>query len=283
VGEADTSHIDFPAVLKGRPVQKQIYAALQQAEGEMKRAEIADVTRIDPDSVSQALRGLRSDDLVEKVGHGLYSLPSDSHTDNVSKSTPTVDTREEDGLLSLIESTAVMEIHTEAKVSAGDGRVVYPSEATREVEVPKSFLAEVIGFRPPSRIGILLAEGDSMKPTIRDGELVIWQPLEDGIQSAGVYVLKLAHGTVVKRVQPFPDGSYRIISDNDYDGYEDVTLVPSENGQELVQESTGRVAEMYPVGKVLFPDRSTDQMHVKQVSSIIQRIVSDDVDPNTLA
>lgn len=282
MSEVDTGHIDFPPALKGRPVQKEVYAALRQAGEELKRAEIAEVTGVDPDSVSQALRGLRSDDLVEKVGHGLYTLPSDSHTSNVSnQTTPTVE-NEDNALTSLLESTAVMEIHTDAEVSAGDGRVVYPSEATRKVEVPRGLLSEVIGFRPPQRIGIMWADGDSMEPTIEDEEMVIYKPV-DQISAAGVHVIH-ANGIKVKRVQPHMDGSFTVISDNDTKGYTDEELVPTENGDvhHFTRKSTGRMVKMYPVGKVIFPDRNTDQLQIQQASRLIRGILRDDVDPKAL-
>jgi phage repressor protein C with HTH and peptisase S24 domain len=276
MSETVAQDVDIPVKLKGKPAQVDAYRAIATADDPIRPAEISEETGRSIDSTNRAVGKLKDAGHIEKVDHGLYTLPKDSDTEGQFNTTPTVDPGEGDELTSMLESTAVMEIHTEAKVSAGDGHVVYPSESTREVEVPKSFLAEVIGFHPPSRIGVTWAEGDSMKPTIRDGELVIWEPLEDGISSSGIYVLYLAHGTVVKRVQPFPDGSYRIISDNDYDSYQDVTLIPSDDGDHLIQESTGRIAEMHPVGRVLFPDRSTDQMHVKQVSEIIRRLVGGD-------
>lgn len=274
MSETVAQNVEIPTELKGKPAQIDAYRAIAACDEPVRPSEISEETGRSIDSTNRAVGKLKGAGLIEKIDHGLYTLPKDQDTRGVPNETPTVDPGRGDELISMLESTAVMEIHTEAKVSAGNGRVVYPSESTREVEVPKSFLAEVIGFRPPSRIGILWAEGDSMKPTIRDGELVIWEPIEDGISSSGIYVLHLSHGTVVKRVQPFPDGSYRIISDNDYDSYQDVTLVPSDDGDHLIQESTGRVAEMHPVGRVIFPDRSTDQMHVKQVSEIIRRLVN---------
>jgi len=236
---------------------------------------------LDYDSIRGTMSDMVSEGLLDKPKRGLYTLCDDPHTDNAPKA-PTVDGAHTD-LTSLIESTVEMQIHTDARVAAGDGRVVHPTEATRNVEVPRGFLSEIIGFRPPQKIGIMRAEGDSMKPTIQDEELVIYEPLDDGITSSGVYVLHMMGGLRVKRVQPFSDGSFRLISDNDYDGYEDEVLIPSDSGDEFIREATGRVAEMYPVGRVLFPRRNTDEMHVKQVSAIIDRLVGGDVDTKALS
>lgn len=251
----------------------QVEQLVRESGGELKRAEILKEVSFSESRLDNVLTRLVNEGRLSREGQGLYTLPKNSHNGGVKKtSTPTVESSDE--LIGLLESTVTMVIHTSAKVSAGDGKIIYPSDSTRKVEAPKGLLSEVLGFHPPSRIGITRAQGDSMKPTIRDGELVIWEPVSE-IASAGLYVLHLTHGSVVKRVQPFPDGSYRVISDNDYDDYENVTLVPTDSG-ELIQDSTGRVAEMHPVGRVLFPDRSTDQMHVKQVSELISRLVTQD-------
>lgn len=69
-----------------------------------------------------------------------------------------------------------------------------------------------------------------------------------------------------------------MISDDDYQQYKNETLVPTDTEGTFTKEETGRTAEMWPVGKVLFPDRNTDEMHVKQVSQIIRSVV--DGDPN---
>jgi len=171
-----------------------------------------------------------------------------------------------------------MEIHTKAEAAAGNGRITYPDAHTYTVDVPRAFLSELLGFHPPSEIGIMRSDGDSMRPTIRDEEMIIYRPLRDGIRGAGVYVVWMTHGAVVKRVQPLSDGGYRIISDNSFQDYKNETLVPTESGDELVKKSSGNVVTFNPVGKVLFPNRSTDEMHVKQVSEIIRRVVGREVD-----
>lgn len=115
------------------------------------------------------------------------------------------------------------------------------------------------------------ADGDSMEPTIKNEELVIYQPV-DKIQGAGVYVVYLTHGLSVRRVQPMADGGFRIISDNDSHAYDDEVLVPTEDG--FMKESTGRSAEFYPAGKVLFPGRKTNQIYVSQMDEIVKRAMN---------
>jgi len=270
---------DFPAVLKGKPAQIDAFKAIRDADEAVRPSEISEVTGRSVDSTNRAVRKLRERGLIERVEHGLYqssdvggSPTANDLEDGVTEqldlgasSSPT------DSLASLFSQDTEMTVHTEAKVAAGTGRVVYPDHATHEVTFPKHFLSRLLGFHPPSTIGVMEAEGDSMRPTIKDGDLVIYEPVEQ-IRSAGIYVLHLRNGVTVKRVQPLPDGSYRIIPDNSHRGYSQMTLVPND-GDGFRLEETGRTASMHVVGKVRFPDRSTDEIHVQQVGEIIRSVV----------
>jgi phage repressor protein C with HTH and peptisase S24 domain len=84
--------------------------------------------------------------------------------------------------------------------------------------------AEFIAFRhdwirsrfgiEPDRLLLETAIGESMKPTIQDGDLLLVDTTEDTFRGFGVYVLEIAGERLVKRVQPKLDGSLTLISDN---------------------------------------------------------------------
>lgn len=216
------------------------------------------------DSIRGTISQMAKEDILKKEGRGLYTLPDSFEDTAAAKS-------EGESLSTLVQQTVRIRIHTEARVGVGDGHVVYPDGATHSVEVPWRLLAEVIGIQLPRRIGVMWADGDSMEPTIKNEELVIYQPV-DKIQGAGVYVVYLTHGLSVRRVQPMADGGFRIISDNDSHAYDDEVLVPTEDG--FMKESTGRSAEFYPAGKVLFPGRKTNQIYVSQMDEIVKRAMN---------
>jgi phage repressor protein C with HTH and peptisase S24 domain len=180
---------------------------------------------------------------------------------------------------SLFKDTASLEVLTEVKASAGGGRVNYPDEARHRVEVPRHFIAQIIGFMPPRRVGVMFAEGDSMRPTIEDDEMILYKPAED-VASGGIYVLWRDSGLIVKRVQKLSGGGYRLISDNKYHDYRDETLVPTDtsNGHLLKNKETGRTVDLRVVGKVIFPRRDTDRLHVKQVAEIIKSVAGGEID-----
>lgn len=66
----------------------------------------------------------------------------------------------------------------------------------------------------PKQLLLLEAVGDSMTPTIDDGDLVLVSTADDQIRRDGVYCLSIEGELVIKRVQRAPRGAVRIISDN---------------------------------------------------------------------
>jgi phage repressor protein C with HTH and peptisase S24 domain len=68
--------------------------------------------------------------------------------------------------------------------------------------------------------------GDSMSPTIDDGDLVLVDLREARFRSDGVYVMRIGSDLAVKRLQRQPDGTVLVRSDNP--AYESSTVRPDE-------------------------------------------------------
>ncbi len=89
---------------------------------------------------------------------------------------------------------------------------------------PVPLATEFIGFRhdwikttfgrSPDELVLDTAVGDSMEPTIRNGDLMLIDVSDQNIRSFGVYVLEVRNERLVKRVQRLFDGSLILISDN---------------------------------------------------------------------
>lgn len=251
--------------------RKEQVLRLLDTRGEMKRAEMLEEVEMSASRLDNVLGALRDSGDIIRVGRGRYDLPSQGRGNVENDATKELTLHDDEGkLASLFDRDIKMRIHTEARVSAGSGRIIYPDKETHEVSLPAGFLQQILGFRPPSRIGVTWADGDSMEPTIKADDLIIYEPIEE-IRDSGIYVINLTHGNVVKRVQPRADGSYRIISDNSYHDYINDTLVPHNGGFRM--QETGRTAQMHPVGRVLFPDRDTSQIHIQQAGKIIQSAI----------
>ncbi|MGQ2385119.1 MULTISPECIES: S24 family peptidase [Acinetobacter] len=61
---------------------------------------------------------------------------------------------------------------------------------------------------------IILVRGDSMEPTISDGESILVNTVENEPQDGHIYVIRSGDTLWVKRVQRMLDGSLSLISDN---------------------------------------------------------------------
>ncbi len=66
----------------------------------------------------------------------------------------------------------------------------------------------------PERLLVETAVGESMTPTIQNGDVLFVNTGDNRFHSFGVYVLEVAGERLVKRVQPKLDGTLILISDN---------------------------------------------------------------------
>lgn len=102
----------------------------------------------------------------------------------------------------------------DVRASAGPGQAVVPAD-----EQPPSFIAfreqwlRSLGVNPRNA-EFLEAHGDSMYPTIQDGDLLLLDRGIDRVESNGIYVLVAQGLVLVKRLQLLIGGSLLIISDN---------------------------------------------------------------------
>jgi Peptidase S24-like len=97
--------------------------------------------------------------------------------------------------------------------SAGEG-------ALTDVEA----LAGKVGFDPlwlrkmgldPARLSLIRVQGDSMQPTLNDGDdIMVDASAADRAPAKGIYVLRLNGVLVVKRILPVKGGALSILSDN---------------------------------------------------------------------
>jgi len=115
------------------------------------------------------------------------------------------------------------------RVSAGHGQFLGIEEIKQELQIPRQWLP-VNG-----KIGIVRVEGDSMTPTISNGDSVVVE-FDSGYTSDGLYLIRVEDSAYVKRIQR-EFGSLRIISDNPL--YRELT-VESNDGNDF--GLIGRVA-----------------------------------------
>ena len=107
--------------------------------------------------------------------------------------------------------------------SAGGGSVVLSEDVEDYFTVSRDWLSRYLpkGARP----GIIEARGDSMEPTIADGDILILDFSIDSstVNDGGVFVISVDGTLLVKRLQVAVDGHILIRSDNDLYEQEKVT------------------------------------------------------------
>lgn len=100
----------------------------------------------------------------------------------------------------------------DVEVSAGDGRVAYGMKPLYYFAYRKDWLASR-GLREKD-LHVVLARGDSMEPTISDGESLLVNTIEKEPKDGHIYVIRSEDILWVKRIQRQIDGSLLLISDN---------------------------------------------------------------------
>jgi phage repressor protein C with HTH and peptisase S24 domain len=111
--------------------------------------------------------------------------------------------------------------------AAGAGLISPPSMVPRSMVEYMAFrhdwIASNLGVDPEA-LALEIAVGDSMMPTIRNGDTLFIDTSDKRFCTSGIYVLVVEGQRLVKRVQRKLDGSVRLISDNP--SYEPEVLPP---------------------------------------------------------
>jgi len=100
----------------------------------------------------------------------------------------------------------------DVEASAGAGSLVEQELKTSEMAFRKDWL-RFKGLQI-SKCALIKAKGDSMEPTIHDGDLLLVDTSIDAIKDDSIYIVQTEHHLIVKRIQQDWDGSLIVISDN---------------------------------------------------------------------
>lgn len=108
----------------------------------------------------------------------------------------------------------------EARLNAGGGNVVMKEQFGEYYAFRKDWLRKVA--TGPGNIVLMTVEGESMTPTISDGDTVMIDRGRTRIKSGSIYALGIEDTIIIKRLEYLVSGSIRIISDNrqEYAPYE---------------------------------------------------------------
>jgi phage repressor protein C with HTH and peptisase S24 domain len=111
-----------------------------------------------------------------------------------------------------------------ARAAAGRGALLDPATIIEDISFSADWVRTVLR-RNPAHLALIECSGDSMEPTLRDGDVLMVDTSVTEVQSSRIYVLDVDGALLVKRIQRMLNGSYRVISDNPR--YEAEVIEPS--------------------------------------------------------
>lgn len=109
--------------------------------------------------------------------------------------------------------------------SAGPGAVAAEEKRLGRIGFDAAWLRRLgLGGGEPGRLSVIRVDGDSMSPTLSDGdEILVDRDDGAGRLRDGIYVLRIEEALVVKRLALGPGGRLSVRSDNDaYPGWPDL-------------------------------------------------------------
>lgn len=119
--------------------------------------------------------------------------------------------------------------------SAGNGAVVHDESVVDHLAFRRDWVTRTLGL-DAQHLALIDVAGDSMAPTIGDGDLILIDTRPRPVKSEGVYVINLHSTLLVKRLRLRISGEMDVVSDNPLYGTETV------NGDQLSQlQIVGRV------------------------------------------
>jgi len=100
-------------------------------------------------------------------------------------------------------------------VSAGHGAFApQHHEILQHIDVLESWARQTLGTADPEWVKLVVAKGDSMAPTIQNGDIIFVDTRHTQFESDGIYTMDWQGRTLVKRLRMLTDGRMAIQSDN---------------------------------------------------------------------
>lgn len=105
-------------------------------------------------------------------------------------------------------------VYTGVRAAAGAGGAVVHETPRSLVALDESWLRRYFRVNP-AVLAIFPTTGESMEPTIRGDEMILFDTSEQGYEHTdGIFVIRLEGAILVKRLQYLPGGMVRVSSDN---------------------------------------------------------------------
>lgn len=99
------------------------------------------------------------------------------------------------------------------KAAAGSGSIVDNEKVKDFIAFTRDWLFKNV-TAPLNQLIMIHTKGDSMSPTINDGDMLLVDKSDTDLKNDGIYVLRMGNSLIVKRIQHLPENKAEIISDN---------------------------------------------------------------------
>ncbi|MBF0278216.1 MAG: LexA family transcriptional repressor [SAR324 cluster bacterium] len=107
----------------------------------------------------------------------------------------------------------VMVPRYDVQASAGYGAIINSEQVVDYLAFKKEWVQNNLRAEAPD-LALITADGDSMEPTIKNGDLLLVDLSETRVKKDSIYILRLEDLLIAKRLQSMYDGSLLIRSDN---------------------------------------------------------------------
>lgn len=111
------------------------------------------------------------------------------------------------------EEFGLIQVRADIEVSAGDGAIAGNDDKAKYCLAFRKDWLQSRGLKEKD-LYVAFARGDSMEPTISDGDSLLVNTAEKDPQDGHIYVIRSCEILWVKRIQRLLDGSLLLISDN---------------------------------------------------------------------
>jgi phage repressor protein C with HTH and peptisase S24 domain len=101
----------------------------------------------------------------------------------------------------------------EVKASAGGGAIIHSEQIVDHLYFKTDWVKNVLGI-PRDFLALISVQGDSMEPTLSNGDLILIDTRSSRVEDGAIYVVQYEDALLVKRLQKKYDGSVVIRSDN---------------------------------------------------------------------
>lgn len=189
------------------------WIAARLGSGRGAKVALADALGVKPDVVSKILGGTRRVQ-PEEIPKVLAHFGGDGSANLVQRGPHDVQTVDQHLTVAGPDATVVMVPVLDIAASAGPGTYVDYEVQIAQMSLPRDYLRSLTSTSP-GQLAIISVKGDSMEPTLRDGDIVLVDGAKTSHSFDGLFVLEIDGTLHVKRLaRSGKQGTVRVLSDN---------------------------------------------------------------------